>query len=366
MRRGEMVFVDAQGYSSVEDSTPVSMDTLFRIFSMTKPITTVGAMILYESALFQLDDPVSEYLPALKDMSVLVSGNGDDHIVEPANTPITIKHLMTHTAGFTYAFLDSESPLNEQYISKDLDYNSQGAPLSEWIEDVAATPLSFHPGSRWKYSIATDVLGHLIEVIAGQPLDVFLKDHVLDPLEMSETSFSVPDSLSDRFASLYKYKTGDRFSLLESKQDSQFRGEIKRFQGGGGLVSTASDFLRFQQMMLNKGSLDGNRVLGRKTVEFMTQNHLDGDLASMGQPKFGEVSFNGIGFGLGVAVVIDPPKTDLLSSRGEYNWGGAASTAFWNDPAEELAVVFLTQLYPSDTYPIRRELRVLVNQAIVD
>jgi CubicO group peptidase (beta-lactamase class C family) len=366
MRHGQLVYVDAQGFRDVESKTPITTDTLFRIFSMTKPITSVAIMMLYEQARFQLDDPVSKYIPEFSNFQVWKSGAGEEMVTEPAASEITIQQIMTHTSGLTYAFMDPDSPLNDLYTDKDLDYNSKGSPLKDWIGDVASTPLAFHPGTQWNYSIATDVLGYLVEVISGQPLDEFFNQHILQPLGMNETSFSVRDEDVERFASAYKYKTGDRLSRMETAKNSQFRGEITRFQGGGGLISSASDYLKFLTMMLNLGELDGTRILGSKTVEFMTRNHMPGDLASMGQPKFGEVSFNGVGFGLGVAVTLDPAKSQVLSSVGEYNWGGAASTAFWNDPVEDISVVFLTQLYPSDTYPLRRELRILVNQAVLD
>lgn len=366
MRHGQLVYVDTQGFQDVENQTPIATDSLFRIFSMTKPITSVAAMMLYEQAKFQLDDPVSKYIPQFKDLRVWKCGTGNDMTTEPAASQITIQQIMTHTSGLTYAFMDPDSPLNEIYSEKDLDFNAKGSPLSEWISHVASTPLAFHPGTQWNYSIATDVLGHLIEVISGQTLEEFIQQNILKPLGMTDTGFSVPESDIARFTSVYKYKNGGRMSRMETAEDSQFRGEINRFQGGGGLISTASDYLRFQTMMLNLGELDGIRILGPKTIEFMTRNHMPGDLASMGQPKFGEVSFHGVGFGLGVAVMLDPAKAQLLASTGEYNWGGAASTAFWNDPQEDVSVVFLTQLYPSDTYPLRREIRTLVNQAIMD
>jgi CubicO group peptidase (beta-lactamase class C family) len=366
MRHGQLVYVDTQGYQDVESKTPITTDTLFRIFSMTKPITTVAAMMLYEQAKFQLDDPVSKYIPEFKNLQVWKSGTGDDFATEPAASEITIQQIMTHTSGLTYAFMDPDSPLNDIYATKDLDFNAKGSRLSQWIGDVASVPLAFHPGTQWNYGISTDVLGHLVEIISGEPLDTFFENHILKPLGMHDTGFSVADKDAERFASAYKYKTGNRISRMEAAEDSQFRGDITRFQGGGGLISTASDYLRFQTMLLNSGELDGTRILGSKTVEFMTSNHMPGDLASMGQPKFGEVSFSGVGFGLGFAVMLDPAKAQQMSSVGEYNWGGAASTAFWNDPMEDISVVFLTQLYPSDTYPLRREVRTLVNQAVLD
>jgi CubicO group peptidase (beta-lactamase class C family) len=366
MRHGKLVFVDIQGFSDVENQTPVHDNTLFRIYSMTKPITSVAAMMLYEEGRFQLDDPVWKYIPAFKNMTVCLDPNARHLETEPAASPITIRQLLTHTAGFIYSFKAPSSALGKLYSENDLDLNPQGSPLAQWVETLARVPLASHPGSRWEYGVSTDVLGHLIEIISGQPLDVFFRQRILEPLEMGDTGFEVDDQDIDRLANLYKYKVGDRMALSETAGKSRFRAPVSRFQGGGGLISTLSDYLRFQQMLLNKGCLGDVRILGRKTVEYMTANHLPGDLASMGQPRFGETVFEGVGFGLGFAVMLDPAKAQLLASVGEYNWGGSASTAFYNDPLEDMSVIFLTQLSPSEIYPLRRELRILVNQALVD
>lgn len=366
MRKGELIFLDVQGCRDVETQAPVHEDSLFRIFSMTKIITSVAAMMLYEEGRFKLDDPLGAYLPEFNDMQVYTGGNSDDMKTEPASSPITIKHLMTHTAGLTYAFNDPTAPLESIYEERNLDFNPKGSNLSEWSAELASVPLAFHPGTRWNYSVATDVLGHLIEVISDQSLDSFLSERIFNPLGMSDTSFDVSDENLSRFATLYKYKTGDRMSVIEAPEASVFRTPVNRFQGGGGLISTVADYLRFLEMMRNGGALENVRLLGPKTVQFMTANHMPGDLASMGQIKFGETSFEGVGFGLGVAVMLDPIKAQTMSSVGEYNWGGAASTACWVDPYEEISVVYLTQLYPSSTYPLRRELRTLVYQALID
>ncbi len=366
MRHGELVFEDHQGFMNVSRETMVNRDTLFRIFSMTKPITNVAAMSLYEEGRFQLDDPVSKFIPCLKNMTVLAKPGGDVEDTVPAQSEITIRQLMTHTSGFIYSFSDPSAPLCKLYTEHQLDFNAKGAPLAEWIETLAKLPLGYQPGAKWEYSISTDVLGHLLEVIAKQPLDQILKERILDPLKMKNTSFEVADQELKKFPTLYKYKNGDRMAITEEIENSQFRAPVSRFQGGGGLISTTGDYLRFLQMMLNEGELDGVRILGRKTVEYMTMNHLPGDIASMGQPRFGESVFEGVGFGLGFAIMMDPTQAQLMASVGEYNWGGAAHTVFWNDPAEDLSVVFMTQLTPSETYPLKRELRILVNQAIID
>ncbi|NQV45651.1 MAG: beta-lactamase family protein [Rhodospirillales bacterium] len=366
MRRGELAFLDVQGFSDVESQTPIQSDSLFRIFSMTKIITSVAAMMLYEEGHFQLDDPLSAYIPAFKDMQVWAGGTAESMKMVPTLTPITIKHVMTHTAGFTYAFNDPTAPIESLYEARNLDFDPKGSVLSQWVEELAAVPLMFQPGERWNYSVATDVLGHLVEVISGQDLNTFFSERIFKPLNMADTSFAVSESALRRLASFYKYKAGDRMSVIETAETSTFRPPIERYQGGGGLVSTASDYLRFLEMMRNGGIFDDARLLGPKTIQFMTANHLPGDLASMGQLRFGESSFEGVGFGLGVAVMLDPAKAQVLCSAGEYNWGGAASTACWVDPREEISAVYLTQLYPSSTYPLRRELRTLVYQALID
>ncbi len=366
MRHGELVFHDSQGYMDVENQTPVHRDTLFRIYSMTKPVTSVAAMMLYEEGRFQLDDPVWKYIPAFKKMTVCKDPAAKVLETEAAASPITIRQLMAHTAGFIYSFKAPSSALGKLYSENDLDLNPQGSPLDQWVETLASVPLASHPGSCWEYGVSTDVLGYLVEIISGQPLDKFFKTRIFDPLEMDDTGFEVDDRDIDRLANLYKYKVGDRMALSESAEKTRFRAPVSRFQGGGGLISTVRDYLRFQQMLLNKGKLGDVRLLGRKTVDYMTTNHLPGDLASMGQPRFGETVFEGVGFGLGFAVMLDPAKAQLMASVGEYNWGGAASTAFYNDPLEDLSVIFLTQLSPSEIYPLRRELRILVNQALVD
>lgn len=365
MRRGELAFLDVQGHLDVASETSVQEDSLFRIFSMTKIVTSVAAMMLYEEGHFQLDDPIAAYIPAFKDMQVFVGGSADDMQTEPAASPITIRQVMTHTAGFTYAFNNPNDPVESLYEARGLDFDTSGSPLSEWVKELAAVPLVFHPGSRWNYSVATDVLGHFVEVVSGQDLATFFEERICSPLGMTDTSFAVKDEDLPRFCTLYKYKNGDRMSSIETADQSGFRQSVSRYQGGGGLISTAADYLKFLEMMRCRGASGDVRLLGPKTVEFMTMNHLPGDLASMGQPRFGEVNFEGVGFGLGVAVMLDPARAQTLSTVGEYNWGGAASTACWVDPKEEISAVYLTQLYPSDTYPLRRQLRTLTYQALV-
>jgi len=364
-RRGQTAFLDVAGQADVVRGKPMAGDTIFRIYSMTKPLTSVAIMMLYEEARFQLDDPISRFIPAFANPRVYVGGSRGKMETVPAAREITFRDLLTHTSGLTYGFMEA-TPVDGAYRASKIDFQTQDTSLKELVEKAAAVPLLAHPGTRWNYSIATDVLGYLVEVISGVPFQTFLKDRVIDPLGLIDTDFHVPEAKHHRLAA--NYAPDGKGGLQEIDDPSRSRYLLPRNvnSGGGGLVSTAADYARFCQFMLNKGELGGTRLLGRKTIELMTSNHLRGDMADMGTPRFSETTFEGIGFGLGFSVMIDPAKAQILGSPGEYSWGGAASTAFWIDPAEEMFVVFLTQLMPSSTYPFRRELRVLTYQALVD
>jgi CubicO group peptidase (beta-lactamase class C family) len=350
----------------VEGNRPLEEDTVFRIYSMTKPITSVGLMMMYEQGVFQLDDPVSMYMPEFKDMSVFKGGNADNFTVTPAEREITIRHLLTHTSGLTYGFMQKH-PVDEIYRRHDVGGATANRTTQSFVKKLGELPLLFSPGDRWSYSVATDVLGRLIEILSGQTLDAYFDHHILTPLGMAETAFSVPDGCQDRFAANYR-RSGNSFELIDDPKASAYLAPPALLSGGGGLVSTTGDYYRFCQMLLNRGELDGVRLLGSKTVDFMRSNHLPngGDLTSMGQAVFSETQFDGVGFGLGFSVMLDPVRAQVLGSPGEYAWGGAASTGFWIDPVEDLIGIFMTQLMPSAAYAIRRELRVLVYQSIVD
>ena len=364
-RAGEIAWVAATGFADVEQRRPFGTDHLLRFYSMTKPVTSVAAMMLYEQGLFQLDDPVARFLPALGDMQVFVSGEGDDMKCEPARRPITIQQLLTHSAGFTYG-LDNDHPVSRLYRDRRTDFYPTDGPLEEVISRLAGLPLVHHPGERWNYGVATDVLGRLVEVVSGQRLDRFFAEHILGPLGMHDTAFRVPPDKRDRLARLYGPSKDGGLNLLEPSEVSPYFDSVTTFAGGAGLISTLGDYFRFTEMLRRGGALDGVRLLGRKTVQYMTCNHLPGDLAEMGQDTFTETNYAGIGFGLGFAVVQEPTRAAVLTSVGEYHWGGAASTVFWIDPVEDLTVIFLTQLLPSSTYPLRRELRALVYPALID
>jgi CubicO group peptidase (beta-lactamase class C family) len=364
-RHGEVVFLDALGWKDVAAGTPIAEDTLFRIYSMTKPVTAVAVMMLYEEGRFQLDDPIDHYLPGFADMQVYLAGAGRHMITEPARTPITIHHLLTHTSGLSYGF-SSEAPVGALYTERRTDFDTGDGPLVEVVERLCRLPLICHPGTEWNYGVSSDVLGGLVEVISGQPFDRFLEERVFAPLGMVDTGFEVPPDKLARLATLYVRNAEDAMALVETPANSRFAGGVTTFSGGGGLISTMADYFRFTEMLRREGELDGVRLLGRKTVEYMTCNHLPGDLADMGQPSFTETSFAGIGYGLGVSVMLDPAKAGVVGTPGQYAWGGYASTFFCVDPFEDLTVIFLTQLQPSGCYPLRQELRALTYQALVD
>jgi CubicO group peptidase (beta-lactamase class C family) len=367
MRKGELAYAHTCGKADVERNKPMRPDTIVRIYSMTKPLTSTAIMMLYEEGRFQLDDPISKFIAGFANPRVYAGGSRGKIESVPAEREITFRDLLTHTSGLTYGFMES-NPVDALYRAKEsgVDFQTADTSLQQVVDRLATFPLIAQPGKAWNYSVSTDVLGRLVEVISGQPFEQYLVEKVARPLGMADTDFFVPDSKHDRFAANYQAGAGGKLEVIDDPAKSRYLRPRKVNSGGGGLVSTASDYLRFCKFMLNKGELDGVRLLGRKTVELMTMNHLKGDMADMGMPRFSESTYYGIGFGLGFSVMIDPAKAHIVGTPGEYAWGGAASTAFWCDPAEDMAVVMLTQLMPSSTYPIRRELRVLSYQAIVD
>jgi CubicO group peptidase (beta-lactamase class C family) len=366
-RRGQVVHASTYGMADIATGRPFGNDAIVRMFSMTKPITSVAIMMLVEEGRIALTDPIDRWLPAFANMQVYREGAPTKPSLRPATEPIRLWHLLTHTAGLTYGFHYTH-PVDAMYREAGFAWGAPaGADLAECCDRWAALPLLFEPGTEWNYSVATDVLGRLVEVISGQTLDAFFAERILGPLAMNDTAFSVPDNKAHRFTTLYipEKNTG---AAVPIPADRPYGEPPRMLSGGGGLVGTAADYLRFCHMLLGEGSLDGVRLLGSRTLRYMTQNHLPGraDLEEIGRPGFNEATYHGIGFGLGFSVVDDPVKNKVLSSRGEFAWGGAASTAFWVDPAEEICVVFLTQLLPSSTHPIRPELKTLVYQALTD
>ena len=368
MRHGELAYLRSTGLADIVQSRPMARDTIFRVYSMTKPLTSVAALMLYEQGLFQLDDPISRFVPGFGNQRVFLGGSRGRMETAPAIRDITFRDLMTHTSGLTYGFMQANA-LDQLYRDEKIDFSGDAeaeADLGEMVERLAKLPLLAQPGTRWNYSVGTDVLGYLVEIISGVPFGQFLLERVVKPLGMVDTDWFVPEDKHNRLASNYAPDGKGGLNPIDAAGESRYLRPRRMASGGGGLLSTADDYLRFCRFMLNKGELDGVRLLGRKTVELMTSNHLAGDMADMGSPRFSESTYYGIGFGLGFSVMLDPAKAQILGSPGEYAWGGAASTAFWIDPKEDMAVVLLTQLMPSSTYPIRRELRVLTYQALVD
>jgi CubicO group peptidase (beta-lactamase class C family) len=364
-RHGRIAHVASHGSRDVEAKAPVEPDTIWRIFSMTKPITSVVAMTLFEEGLVDLTDPISRWLPEFASPRVYTKGSALAPATEAATEPIRLWHLLTHTSGLTYGFHHAH-PIDAMYRAAGYEWSTPpGLDLAACTRAWAELPLVFQPGSEWNYSVATDVLGRLVEVLADKPLDEVFAERIFGPLGMTDTGFWTTDT--DRLAALYlpaprtkQLVRNDAFGALGTARPDCL-------SGGGGLVSTAADYHRFTQMLLRGGELDGVRILGPRTVELMTSNHLPGhaDLEAYGRPLFAEMPFHGFGFGLGFSVLEDPVKAKTLSSPGEYAWGGAASTAFWVDPDEDLTVAFYTQLLPSSTHPIRQQLRQLVYQSLL-
>ena len=366
-RHGQVAHHATYGQRDIRAGTPWTDDTLVRLYSMTKPITAVAAMMLYEEGAFELKDPVSKFVPAFAHSRVYRSGNAYKPVTDPLVEPIRIWHLLTHTAGLTYGF-HHQHVTDAIYRAKGFEWGApDGLDLAEVCDLWAAMPLVHQPGAEWNYGVATDVLGRVVEVASGMTLDEFLGERILGPLGMHDTAFFVPDEAAGRAARLYSPQPGTGLAAL-SPMDPVPTGLPRFLSGGGGLWGTVADYLRFAHFLLGRGALDGVRLLGTRTVDYMTRNHLPGnaDLERFGRPLFAETSYDGVGFGLGVSVMLDPVHNKVLSSPGEFAWGGAASTAFWCDPVEQIAVVFATQLLPSSTHPIRPQLKQLVYSALVD
>jgi CubicO group peptidase (beta-lactamase class C family) len=362
-RRGRTAYFRCFGLADLERRQPVREDTIWRIYSMTKPITSVALMTLYERGCFQLTDPVHRFLPEWKEVRVCVTEGGRSQLVEPER-PVTVRDLLTHTAGLSYG-MEPEHPVDRLYAEAGL--RDPSMTLEELSRRLASLPLAFQPGSRWRYSFATDVCGRLVEVLADRPFGQYLRETIFEPLGMVDTGFVVPAGAGSRFAANYQRRPEGGLQLLDDPARSPYLTARPLESGGGGLVSTAPDYLRFCEMLRRGGELEGARVLGPRTVAFMACNHLPGGapLSRIALGAFGETRFPGVGFGLGLAVLLDPVEAGGVGSPGEVFWGGAASTLFWVDPAEDLVVIFMAQLMPSGTFDFRGQLRQLVHQAIV-
>lgn len=370
-RGGKIAHFDTVGLRDRENSLPMEKDTIFRIYSMSKPITSVALMMLYEEGHFQLSHEVSRYIPSFANLKVWDGGTAEDYRTKPCERPMTIRDLLTHTSGLTYGFMHVH-PVDEMYRVAGIDgaATANGMNLEEFCDKLSEIPLLFSPGTQWCYSVATDVCGRLVEVLSGRPLDEFFQSRIFDPLGMVDTGFTVPAEKLSRFAANYeKHPKTKEVRLFDSADEHSTYAKPKPFlSGGGGLTSTMIDYWRFCQMFLNGGELDGVRILSPKTVDYMTLNHLPGGktLPEMDQSAFSETGSDGMGFGLGFSVVIDAAEAQAVTSEGNHSWGGAASTYFWIDPEEDLIGILMTQLMPSRAYPLRPQMQQLVYGALLD
>jgi CubicO group peptidase (beta-lactamase class C family) len=363
-RNGQVAHLSTLGRMDVERNRPLQEDTIFRIYSMTKPLTSLALMMLVEEGRVSLDDPVHRYIPQWRDLGVYEGGFIGAFRTKRTSAPMRVVDLVRHTSGLTYGF-QQRTNVDAAYRKLHIGEIPTAVSLEQMIEELAKVPLEFSPGSAWNYGVSTDVVGYLVGKISGQPFEQFLRSRILDPLGMTDTDFMVPAAKASRFAACYAATPKGGMTLQDDPQTSFFLKPPNFVSGGGGLVSTAADYLRFCRMLLNGGTLDGVQLVSPKTLELMSQNHLPGskDLPDLAVSLFSEVTYQGVGFGLGFAVSTSPARGLLPGSPGDISWGGLASTYFWVDPREQLIVIFMTQLTPSATYPIRRELRTLVYSA---
>lgn len=357
-RRGVVVHLETCGYQNLQEKKPMALDTLFRIYSMTKPIASAALMMLYEQGLVRLEDPIDKYMPWFKDLKV-IAAEGD---LVKARQDITVRQLLTHTAGLSYG--DYQNVMNSQidflYVQSDLE--NPGITNEEFSRRIADLPLRYHPGESWFYSYATDIVGCLVEIISEMTLSEFVGKYILDPLGMEDTFFRVPEDKVDRFSELYGKVEGNVLGVIDPSLGGDFF-NCRRDAAGSGLVSTIEDYYRFAQCMLNRGELDGFRILGSRTVDMMRANHLHASLLPI---KYTGIPWHGIGFGLGFSVVINSIQENLRGSVGSHGWGGWASTHFWIDPVDELIRILMLQYLPSGSYPIREDFRNAVYQALID
>ena len=375
-RKGKIVHFKSTGYRDIENKKKIEKNTIFRSYSMTKPVTSVALMQLFEQGLFQLADPVSKFLPEFKNPKVFVSGSYPHFMTRPADREISIRDLLTHTAGLTYGF-HYRTNIDHAYRKvwsgpkgDNTDFSFPPLNLDNFSKSIASLPLEFSPGDKWNYSVATDICGRLIEVLSDMTLDEYFKKYIFKPLQMVDTGFYVPKNKISRFAACYERTPTEYLKLQDSGSDKSGYSKMPlHLSGGGGLVSTSEDYYNFCQMLLSGGIFKGKRILSRKTIELMTANHLPGnqDMVTMGsEGSFSEIRYKGVGFGLGFGVNIDLADTQNSGSVGSFNWGGAASTFFWVDPEEELICILMTQLMPSGYYPIRVQMQSMVYSSFTD
>lgn len=355
-RNGQAAWLSAQGLRDTENQLPMTEDTLFRIYSMTKPVTAVAALTLWEQGRFHMHDPIDKYLPQLKDLKVYAGGTAEDMQLVDAEKPVRIIDLFMHTAGFSYGF--SDSPVDKRY--KQLQAQDREMTVDEMLEEIAKLPLQHQPGSAWHYGINTDIIGFLVEKLTGKKLGEYMQEVIFDPLGMRDTGFSVAAEKASRLAQIYTVGENGQRVLLEEEPLGDYLSDPAVHNGGGGLVSSLSDYFRFAQMLLDGGEYNGVRILGRKTVEYMRSNHLPAHLVPFNQESQGE------GYGLAVSVTVDPGQSGFMSSKGNFGWGGAASTYLRIDPVENMILLTLTQFMPIGYHRYHDDFRNLAYQALVD
>lgn len=359
-RRGRVVHLDAVGWADIEARRALEARTIYRIYSMTKPITVVAALLLWEEGRFLLDDPIGAYLPELADMPVLLYTERGMPTLVPASRPPTIRHLMTHTAGMTYGVFEGDASGERMYAEAEL--LRPESTLAEMVSALARLPLLFDPGSRWLYSVSIDVLGRLVEVVSGQSLAEFLRERIFDPLGMIDTGFASLGAASERLATLYGPGEGGGVTPIAAPCGRDFTCLEPMCSGGGGLVGTIVDYARFAQMVLSGGELHGTRLLAPRTVALMASNHLPPEAGPYGNPPHA-----GHGFGLGVRVLRDPGLAGQLDGVGSFGWSGLAHTDFWVDPANDVIGVFMTQFVaPPPGVSAPQQFRHLAYQALLD
>ena len=384
-KKGKIVHFEKNGMRDIERNLPMEKDTIFRIYSQSKPITGAALMMLFEEGKFLMTDPVSKYLPEFSDMQVCIGEENGKMKTEAASSPITIQQLASHTSGLSYSFVPG--PVGSMYIAEEMERGLGNVPsaggefftegtkppfgnLREWTKALAELPLVAQPGTVWNYSVGMDVLGALIEEVSGMTFGEFLEERIFSPLGMEDTGFIVPEEKLNRFAANYS-PTPDNMMLMDDPEKSGYRNPPQLESGGGGLVSTVGDYLKFAEMLLNRGEYQGKRYLGKKTVKFMTANNMGSVSADEGLTRLwnmlgGGYKVQGMGFGVTGSVVVNPALTGLPVSKGVYSWGGAASTHFWIDNKEDLIGIVHTQLLPDGTYPVRELMQLATYQAIID
>ena len=364
-RKDRVVHNTAQGLADVARKRPLADNALYRIYSMTKPITSVAFMMLVEEGRTSLDEPVHRIIPEWRNLRVFTGGADGAFETRPTAAPMRMIDLLRHTSGLTYGF-QTRTPVDAVYRKRGIAHLPV-VSLPDMITALNDLPLEFSPGEAWNYSVSTDVVGYIVEKISGKPLGDFLRERIFTPLGMNDTGFQVAAEKADRLTACYEFDKGG-MALQDDPATSPFLKPAQFVSGGGGLVSSAEDYLKFCRMLIGGGAVDRGRLLSPKTVAFMTANHLPGGgtLAGLSRSMFSESTNDGVGFGLGVAITVDPVRTLLPGTAGDFYWGGMASTYFWVDPREELIVIFMTQLLPSSAYAIRRELRGMVYAAFTE